>query len=176
MKTFWQFIESAPQQQLNYTNLGFPPWAKTEAGQYFLNPDGTINFVASGRRGVMDVGSFKKIYDQFFAKDITPQKAAELVKSYGEKMHYPQLADAPVATNKPPEMYQGKGATWVSDESGVTGKIGGQQFVNASHEDFQKRYDKMKHSLTFDPNQHKQQQNQPKQTNQERLAQLRQQK
>ena len=172
MKTFLQFIES---QELNYTNLGFPPWARTEAGQYFLTTDGKINFVASDRKGVMDVGSFKKIYDQFFAKDITPQKEAELVKSYGEKMHYPQLADAPVATNKPPEIYQGKGASWVGDESGVVGKIGGQQFSYDNPEEFQQKYDKIKHSLTFDRNQHNQKQNQPQQTNQQRLTSLRQQ-
>ena len=101
----------------------------------------------------MDVGSFKKIYDQFFAKDITPQKEAELVKSYGEKMHYPQLADAPVATNKTPEIYQGRGMSYVNDGQGVTGKIGGQQFVDLSPEEFEKKYGKsIKHNMTFDPN------------------------
>ena len=173
MKTFRQFLEST--EQLNYTNLGFPPWAKTQNGQYFLDPDGNINFVASGRRGVMDVGSFKKIYDQFFAKDITPQKASELVKSYGEKMHDPKLSDAPQATHQIPPIYQGKGMSWVSDEDGVIGKIGGQPF-DLSHEEFQKRYGKsIGHKMTFDLDAVRQKASTPTPTNQERLAQLRQQ-
>ena len=172
MKTFRQFLEST--EQLNYANLGFPPWAKTQNGQYFLNPDGNINFVASGRRGSMDVGSFKKIYDQFFAKDITPQKASELVKSYGEKMTNPQVDTAPQATNQSPQIYQGRGMSYVNDGEGVTGKIGGQQFVNLNPQEFEQKYGKsVKHNMTFDLDTARQQT--PTLTNQQRLAQLRQQ-
>ena len=50
MKTFWQFIES---QQLNYTNLGFPPWARTEAGQYFLDTARCLIFYAQIKKKTM---------------------------------------------------------------------------------------------------------------------------
>ncbi len=129
-------------QSLNYTNLGYPPWAKTANGQYFLDANGKINFVASGRRGIMDVGSFKDVYNQFFANDITPEKASELTKKYADYM-VTSVNAAPQATHQPPDFYQDKSSTWSSDETGATYSIKGQKGT-ASPDQMQDAFSKLK--------------------------------
>lgn len=103
MKTFKQFLEN--QNPVNYSQLGFPPWARTTAGQYFLTTDGKIQFVAQGKRGVMNYDLFKPIYDKYFAKDITPQMAQDLTYKYAKYMTS-IVDDAPQSGAKTPEFYQ----------------------------------------------------------------------
>ncbi len=114
--------QNITEGQLDYTSLGFPPWARTQAGQYFLDVNGKITFTVSGRRGILSIDKFKPIYDQFFAQDIAPEQAAKFTQSYGRVMHYDNSSDQ----DDEFEMYQDQDESRVTDENGTIKKNAGQ--------------------------------------------------
>jgi hypothetical protein len=128
MKTFKQFVENkeeiiqlGKEHELDYSKLGFPPWAKTNAGQYFLNTDGKIMYTIQGQKGIMNFDMFEPIYHKHFAKDITPQMAHVLTNKYAKQMTS-SVDDQPKFGAKSPDMYQGHGTTMISQDGETTYK------------------------------------------------------
>ena len=127
MYSFKSFLENKILSEvIDYDKLQFPPMAYGNFGKYFIGPSGEIHYQVAGQNGnqngVAHVNNFLPIYQNNFAKHITPEMAKQFKEKYVKHMKYEQ--DKVEQNTLPfPEIFNSPAAKWVAQDNQVLYKI-----------------------------------------------------